>query len=80
MYRHHQVTVISDDGCRWDLAWWQLGVLVVVFIPLMDLASVQLGILSNYVDGIQDVPQVHDLNELIYGHLRNISDIFIFYF
>ena len=49
-------------------------------IPLTDLASVQLGILSNYVDVIQAVPQVQDPNELIPGHFCVISDICISFF
>ena len=50
------------------------------FIHLTDLASVQLGNLYNYVDGLQAVPQVQDLNELIYVHFRNLSDIGISFF
>ena len=49
-------------------------------IPLTDIASVQLGILSNYVDGLQAAPQVQDLNELISGHVRKLSDIWISFF
>ena len=49
-------------------------------IALTDLASVQLGILSNYVDVIQAVPQVQDPNELIPGHFCVISDICISFF
>ena len=46
-------------------------------IPLTDLDSVQIVSLSNYVDGLQAVPQVKDLSEIISGHVRNISDIWI---
>ena len=47
---------------------------------MADLTSVQLGSLSTYVYGLQDIPQVEDLNELIYGDVRNISDIWISFF
>ena len=49
-------------------------------LPMADLTSVQLGSLSTYVYGLQDIPQVEDLNELIYGDVRNISDIWISFF
>ena len=75
VYSHLRVTVISDDGWCWALSWNQLGVLVVDCLPLIDLSLVQLGNLSNYVDGIQSVPQVQDFNQLTSGHVRNISDI-----
>ena len=41
---------------------------------MTDIASVQLGTLSNYVDGIQAVTQVQDINELISDHVRNLID------
>ena len=47
------------------------------FIPLTDLTSVQLGSLSNYVDGLKSVSQVQGINELVSGHIRNLSDIWI---
>ena len=53
-----RVTVISYDCWFWALAWLKLGVLIVDCIPLIDLTSVQLRILSNYIYGIQAVPQV----------------------
>ena len=74
------MTVISDDGWCWALAWHQLGVLVVDCLPLIDLSSVQLGSLSSYVDVIQAVPQVQGLNELISGQACNISDFWITFF
>ena len=49
--------------------------LILDFLPLTDLASVQLVSLSNHVDGLQAVPQVEDLNELISGHVCNLSDV-----
>ena len=45
-----------------------------------DLTSVQLGSLSNYVDGLLAVYQLQDLNELTSGHVRNLSDIWIYFF
>ena len=80
MHLRLRVTVISDDGWCWDLAWRQLDVLVVDCIPMKDLASVQLGSLYNYVEGLQAIPQVQDLNELISGHVRNLRDICISFF
>ena len=80
VYCHLQVTIISDDNWCWDLAWRKLGVWIVDCIPLMDLASVQLGIMSNYFDGLQAVPQVQYLNEFIYVHVLKISDIWISFF
>ena len=77
VYHHLLVTLICDDGWCWDLVWRQIGVLIVDCIPLTDLASVQLEIMSNYVDGLQAVPKVQYLDELISGHVRNISDIWI---
>ena len=62
------VTVISDDGWCWALEWWKLGVLIVYFIPLTNIASVQLGSLCNYVDVLQAAPQVQYLNELFPRH------------
>ena len=47
-------------------------------LPLKDLTSVRLGGLSYYVDGIQDVPQVQDVNELISRHVRNLSFFSLF--
>ena len=47
VYCHLQVTVISDDGWCWALAWRQLGVLIVDCIPLTDIDSVQLVSMSN---------------------------------
>ena len=79
VYSHLQVTVISDDGWCWDLAWKKLGVLIVDCIPLTDLASVQLGNLSNCIDGLQALPQVQDLNEIISGRVCNLSDIWIYF-
>ena len=49
-------------------------------LPLAYLASVKLGSIYNYVDGLQAIPQVKDLNELISGHVRNINDIWISFF
>ena len=46
----------------------------------MDLASVQIGSMSNCVDGLQDVPKLQDLNKLISRHVNNISDIWISFF
>ena len=43
-------------------------------LPLTYISSVQLVSLSNAV------PQVQDRNEIIYGHVCNISDIFITFF
>ena len=80
VYRYLQVTVISDDGWWWALAWRQLGFLIMDYLPLTDLPSVKLGSLYNYVDGLQDVPQLQDLNELIYGHVCNLSDIYVSFF
>ena len=80
VYRHLQVTVISDDGWCWDLLWRKLGVLIMNCLPIMDLASVQLEIMSNYVGGLQAIPQVQDLNELISGHVCNISDVWVYFF
>ena len=48
--------------------------------PLTYLASVKLGSLYNYVDGLQDVPQLQDLNKIIYGYVCNLSDIWIYFF
>ena len=71
VYCNLRVTVISDIGWCWALAWHQLGVLIVDCLPLTDIASVQLGSMSNYFDGLQAVPKVQDLNELISGHVRD---------
>ena len=75
VYRYLRVTVISDDVWCWALACRKLGVLIMDCTPLTYLASVKLGSLYNYVDGLQDVPQLQDLNKLIYGHVCNLSDI-----
>ena len=48
--------------------------------PLTDLSSVQISILTNYVYRPQAVFQVQNLNELISGHVRNLSDIWILLF
>ena len=77
VYCHLPVTVISDVYWCWDLVWRQLDVLIVDFLRLTYLASVQLGILSNYVSGLQAVPQVQGLNELISGCVCNLSNIWI---
>ena len=77
LYFHLRVTVISDDGWCWDLAGRNQGVLIVGCLPLKDPASVQLGSLSNFVYELQDILQVQDLNGLISGHVRNLSDILI---
>ena len=50
VYCHLRFTVISYDGWCWYLAWRQLGVLVVDYLPLTYLASVQLLSMYNYVD------------------------------
>ena len=80
MYINLQVTVISDDGWCWALALRKLGVLIVYCIPLTDPDSVQLGSLSYYLDVLQAVPQLQDLNELISGHVCKISDVWIYFF
>ena len=49
-------------------------------LPLADLSSVQLEILSNYIYGIQAAPHVQDLNKLISVHFRHLSDIWISFF
>ena len=49
-------------------------------IPLTDLDSVQIVSLSNYVDGLQAVSKVQDLNDLISGHVFNIRDLWIDFF
>ena len=79
MYHYLQVTVISDDGWRWGLACRQLGVLIVDVITLTNISSVQLGSLSNYIDVLQAVSQVQYLNEIISVHVRNLSDIWIYF-
>ena len=80
VYNHLRVTVISDDGWCWALAWRKLVVLIVDFLPLTDLASFQLVSLYNYVDGLQAVPQVQGINEIISGYVRNLGDIWIPFF
>ena len=80
VYRHLQVTVTSDDGWCWALEWQKLGVLIMGCIHLMDIASFQLGVLSNYVDGIQAVLQVQHLNEHISGNVHMLNDIWISFF
>ena len=57
-----------------------LGFLIVDCLPLTDIASVQLGILYNYIDGLHALPQVQDINELIYGYVCNLSLIWISFF
>jgi hypothetical protein len=42
VYKELNVLVISDDGWSWDLAWRQLGALIVSCYPLSELASKQL--------------------------------------
>ena len=78
VYRHLQVAVISDYCWCWYLEWLQLGVLIIGCLLLTYLASVQLGSMYNYVDGLQSVPQVQDQNELISGHVHNLSYILIY--
>ena len=80
MHLRLRVTVISDDGWCWVLSWRQLGALIVYCLPLKDIVSVQLGSLYNYVGELQPIHQVQDLNELISGHVLNISDIWISFF
>ena len=80
VYCNLRVTFISDDGWCWALACQKLGVLTVYDLPFMYLDSVKLGSLSNYVDGLQAVSKVQDLNDLISGHVFNIRDLWIDFF
>ena len=49
-------------------------------LHLTGIYSFKLGSMSNYVDGLQALPQVQDLNEFIFGHVRNLSDVWIYFF
>ena len=68
VYRHLQI---------YCYLWW---VLVLVFSMVSVMCFDWIWSMSNYVDGLQSIPQVKDINEIIYGHVCTLSDIWIYFF
>jgi hypothetical protein len=74
VYKELKVLVISDDGWSWALAWRQLGVLIVSFYPLQELASKQLLEISRNVPGLIKAQGLDSQTSIVSGHIGSFTD------
>jgi hypothetical protein len=74
VYKELNLLVVSDDGWSWDLAWRQLGVLIVSCYPLSELASNQLLELSRHVPGLIKAQGLDSQTRIISGHIGSFTD------
>jgi hypothetical protein len=74
VYKDLKVLVISNDGWSWALAWRQLGVLIVSFYPLQELASKQLLEISRNVPGLIKAQGLDSQTIIVSGHIGSFTD------
>jgi hypothetical protein len=79
-FLHLNINVVLDEGWCWDLAWRQLGVVVIYCLPLTAKANEQLERLCLAIEGIKVVAQLKDDTEVMSVNVEEFSEAWSLFF